>query len=387
MRVLQLSHSFPRSTDDPLATYLAGLGRALVDAGVEVHAVVPHGRGLSLTDEVAGMAVRRFRYGPERAEILAYERAVMPAIRERPSRALLIPPYLGAYARAATRAVRELRPDVIHAHWWIPAGLVAAVASWRTGVPYVLTAHGTDVVAAHTRGLRHLSGWVLRRAAVTAAVSETLRAQLEALHPGLAVEVLRMPVPGAGAGAAAKAPFSEVPPIRVVGVGRLSPEKGFDILVAAVALARAAGTPVEARIVGDGPERERLAALIEARGVGDAVQLVGGVPRERLAEQYAWGHAAVAPSRREGLGLAALDAIAAGRPVIAAHVGGLPEAVREGEDGLLVPPGDPVALAEALGRLPLPPPVGRSLEGHRPEEVAAAHLAAYKRAAATRRPR
>lgn len=384
MRVVQLSHSFPRSTHDPLATYLAGLGRALVDAGVEVHAVVPHGRGLALADDVAGMAVRRFRYGPERAEILAYERAIMPAVREKPSRALLIPPYLAAFARAATRAVRELRPDVIHAHWWIPAGLVAATASRRTGVPYVLTAHGTDVVAAHTRGLRRLSGWVLQRAAVTAAVSETLRAQLEALHPGLAVEVLRMPVPGVGAGE--PKPFPEAPPIRVVGVGRLSPEKGFDLLVEAVGLARAAGTEVEAEIVGDGPERERLAALIDARGLGGVVRLVGGVPRDQLAERYAGAHAAVAPSRREGLGLAALDAIAAGRPVIAAHVGGLPEAVREGDDGLLVPPGDPVALAEALGRLPLAAPMGRSLAGHRPEEVAAAHLDAYKRAAATRRP-
>jgi glycosyltransferase involved in cell wall biosynthesis len=170
------------------------------------------------------------------------------------------------------------------------------------------------------------------------------------------------------------------PPLRLVGVGRLSPEKGFDLLVEAVALARSGGTEVEATIVGDGPERVRLEQLIRARGLDGIVRLAGPVPRPELGPWFADAHAAVAPSRREGLGLAALDAIAAGRPVIATRVGGLPEAVREGEDGLLVTPEDPMALAEALSRLPLPAPSARSLAGHHPEEVAAAHLTTYKRA-------
>jgi glycosyltransferase involved in cell wall biosynthesis len=165
----------------------------------------------------------------------------------------------------------------------------------------------------------------------------------------------------------------------VVAVGRLSVEKGFDLLVEAVAQARANGVDVSANIVGEGPERDRLAAQAEGLGVAEWVRLVGPVPHERLGEVFAPAHAAVAPSRREGLGLAALDALAAGRPVITARVGGLPEAVADGVDGVLVAPGDPAELADALGRLPLPPPRGDLLAEHDPAAVTQAHLDLYEK--------
>ena len=88
-------------------------------------------------------------------------------------------------------------------------------------------------------------------------------------------------------------------------------------------------------------------------------------------------HALVAPSRREGLGLVALEAFARGRPVVASRVGGLAESVVDGVDGFLVPPDDPKALAAALARLPIDPPAASALLKHSPIEVGRTHLEAY----------
>jgi glycosyltransferase involved in cell wall biosynthesis len=147
-------------------------------------------------------------------------------------------------------------------------------------------------------------------------------------------------------------------PVRVVAIGRNSPEKGFDLL-------RGLDVPVD--VYGEGTE-----------------SLPGGhgpVTRSELLDALARAHAVVVPSRREGLGLVALEALAAGRPVIATRVGGLPEVVEDGVDGILVPPDDVDALRAAVARLPLPPPKGAALARHRPAEVAARHLEVYVSAA------
>jgi glycosyltransferase involved in cell wall biosynthesis len=88
-------------------------------------------------------------------------------------------------------------------------------------------------------------------------------------------------------------------------------------------------------------------------------------------------HALVAPSRREGLGMVALEAFTRGRPVVASRVGGLAESVEDGVDGYLVPPEDPIALAAAIARLPFGPPKGTATLRHSPIEVGRSHLEAY----------
>jgi glycosyltransferase involved in cell wall biosynthesis len=165
-------------------------------------------------------------------------------------------------------------------------------------------------------------------------------------------------------------------PVRLVAAGRLSVEKGFDVLLEAVRLAVADGLDVHLDLIGSGPEHDRLAEL--AAPLGDRVQLIPAQPRESLWAHMDAAQVLVVPSRREGLGLVALEAIARGRPVIASRAGGLPEVVLDGVDGVLVPPEDARALADALHKLPLAPPAGGALVRHSPRDVAAAHLAAYE---------
>lgn len=376
IRVLHLTSSFPRHRDDTVAPFLLVLARAQVEAGMDVHVLAPHDAGLPRSEDWSGAGVRRFRYAPPRWERLAYRGGLLGAADRFPG-AALVPGLVAGFSAAAVSASRRLAPDVLHAHWWFPGGLAGAVASLATGVPLVVTLHGSDVHLAHRPGWRSLARAVCARASVVAAVSGPLAAEAAKVL-GLAqhrVEVAHMPVPP---GPAEPSPLPAHPPLRLVAVGRLVPEKGFDVLVDAVSLMVSAGAQVELVVVGDGPEGPALAQ--RAGALGARVRWAGPLPRAELDAELDAAHALVVPSRREGLGLVALEALARGRPVVAARVGGLPEVVADGADGILVPPGDPAALAEALGRLPLAIPRGAAPVRHRPEEVAAAHLALYRRA-------
>jgi glycosyltransferase involved in cell wall biosynthesis len=347
VRVLHLTSSFPRWDGDTSGLFVLDLAAG---SGLDAHVLAPHAPGAARAEMLAGVGVRRFRYAPDRLEQLAYGGGIPDNLR-RPARAPLLAPFLLAFWIAARAEVRRLRPDVVHAHWWAPAGVVAA----RLGVPWVVTVHGSD---ARLPGRRH----ALRRAGAVGAVSESLVAEL-----GEPAELLPMPLhvrpvrPWAPPSA---------PPIRVLAVGRNAPEKGFDVLLEAAARCRADGVDIEVDFVGAGTE------AIGGRG-----------PRSRaeIADLLAGVHALVVPSRREGLGLVALEALACGVPVVASAVGGLPEIVQDGVDGRLVPAGDAVALAVALRDLPRPAPVGRAVARHEPEAVAALHLEVYERVTARRR--
>jgi glycosyltransferase involved in cell wall biosynthesis/uncharacterized membrane protein YbhN (UPF0104 family) len=371
LRVLHVTSTYPRADGEPTGLFMADLVSAQVAAGLQVSVLAPHDAGLAADAEIGGAPVHRFRYGPDALEILSYRGGLLASAR-RPLGILMVPGYVVAMIAATVTATRR-HIDVIHAHWWFPGGLAAVVASRLVGVPFIVTLHGSDVALARRRPLRPLARAVLRRAAAVTAVSQALAVEAAAvlgLPPG-SIVVLAMPIVAPKAVPPPLAP----PPIRVVAVGRLAPEKGFDVLVAAVSRLGDEGVSVEVEIVGDGPERDRLMAT--GRRLGVALELPGRLGRADLYARMAAAHVVAVPSRREGLGLAAVEALALGRPVVASRVGGLVETVEDGVDGLLVAPDDPGALAAALKRCPLPVPVGRAVERHRPDACAAAHSGLY----------
>ena len=135
----------------------------------------------------------------------------------------------------------------------------------------------------------------------------------------------------------------------LVGVGRLVPIKGFDVLVRALPAIVKEAPAARLCLVGDGPDRPALEAEARALGVADRVLLAGA--HEEVAPFLAAADLLVAPSRNEGLGKALVEAMALGLPVVATRVGGIPAVVADGQTGSLVPPDDPPALARAVGAL------------------------------------
>ena len=276
--------------------------------------------------------------------------------------------------------------DVVHVNLWHPwASHYGLLAAWLKRVPTVVVLHADLEV--HSRLSAAVSRWFFERASAVVAVSAEMARSLEeraGLAPGSVLTVYN----GVEAGSA----IADREPggaITVCCAGRLSHEKGFD--VALRALAELEG--VFLHLVGDGPDRKALEELAAELGLEGRVRFEGWVQDVRPALERC--DVFVAPSRREAFGMAVAEAMAAGLPVVASAVGGLPELVVHGETGLLVPPDDPRALAGAVCTLVKDPASARRMGRAGRERVLrhfgaeasrAAMLDIYRAAAAGRKP-
>jgi glycosyltransferase involved in cell wall biosynthesis len=293
MKVVVLTTSYPRDADDVA-------GRFVADAVEGV-------RGLGVDVEVVSPATFR-HFG------VAYGNGIAQNLRASPWKLALVPGFLAAYVRAARAASRDA--DLVHAHW-IPS----AIAARATGKPYVLQVWGTDVELA--RRAPALVRPLVAGARLVIAASNFLGDAARTLG---ASEVRVVPY---GVDLPAQVGFPDEPP-HILYAGRLSEEKGIlEFVEATEGLPRV--------VVGDGPLRDR---------VPDAI---GFAPPAELGGFYERAAIVCAPSRREGYGLAAREAMAYGRPLVATSVGGLVDL--EGDGVVLVPPRDPQALRAAVERL------------------------------------
>ena len=295
MRVVVLTTSYPRGPDDVAGAFVRDAVEHVRDAGVEIEVVSP-------------ASFRHFG--------LAYGAGIVGNLRRKPWLVLVLPLFLVSYALAARRAARDA--DLVHAHW-----LPSALPALATRRPFVVQLWGTDVELG--RRARPVARALLRRARLVIGASVALAAAARELG---AREVRVVPT---GVDVPEQIAPPDEPP-HVLYAGRLSEEKGVaELLEAANGIPRV--------IVGDGPLRAR---------VPDAV---GFVPPRELGPYYERAAVVACPSRREGYGVVAREAMAYGRPVVACAVGGLVDAVEDGVTGLLVPPRDPAALRAALERL------------------------------------
>jgi glycosyltransferase involved in cell wall biosynthesis len=379
MRVLFLTHSFPRYDGDVAGSFLLRLAVALEHEGVSVRALAPAAPDLADHASIEGIEVDRFRYAPRALETLAYSGDMPEQVaRSMGARAALLGMFAGEL-RAVIRVTRATRPDVVHAHWWFPSGIVATLARRFTGVPVVTTMHGTDVrIARRAPAARPILARVMRRSAAVTAVSEWLADEAHELTGAARPIVAPMPVaihlfsPGQG-GLARE---------RLLFVGRLTQQKGLDLLLRALALG---SSPIGLDVVGDGPERAALMDLAETLGIASRVRWLGTQPPEALPTLYRSAVALVVASIEEGLGLVAVEALLCETPVVAFASGGLTDVVVHGVTGLL-------ALASAIGALLDLPDRGASL-GHAgrtrvlsqfsPEVVARRYHDIYESARAT----
>jgi len=293
------------------------------------------------------------------------------------------------YARlcaAAVRAARRTRPDVVFAHFLFPAGAAGAAAATAARCPLVVMAHGTDVEnARRSRALAAATRAVTARSAALIANSRWLadrlgpvRAPVEVIDCGVDLEIF---APRSAAAARAQLGWGADEPA-FLAVGSLLERKGvLELADAFEQLGRGS-----LAFVGDGPLRDRLAGRA-------GVRLVGRIPNAEVPSWIAACNVLCQPSRMEPFGQAALEAMAMERSVVATTIGGPPEFVVP-QAGVLVAPGDVIALAGALDRaasLPCPnPPARRAAAEHDLHRQAARMAAVLERAAAgavSRRPR
>lgn len=344
MNVLFLTHNFPRSPGDAAGSFVLRLARALREEDVHVHVVAPAGAGLQSHDEIEGIPITRFRYAPRRYEKLAYTGNMASDVASSWSARLALVGFLGADFVQAVKARRAVEPDVIHAHWWFPSGVVGAWLGSLSHVPLLTTMHGTDVRLARTVGVaKPLFRHVLQHSAAVTTVSRWLADEVEKLSPGTNPTVAPMPV-----STHLFAPGGTREKARLLFVGRLSGQKGLEHLLYALADMRGETT---LDVVGDGPARAVLEGIAAERGVASRVRWHGQLRQPDLAALYQKASALVVPSADEGLGMVAIEALLCETPVVAFDSGGLRDIIRHDRTGLLVKPGDRKALAKAVDSL------------------------------------
>ena len=261
------------------------------------------------------------------------------------------------YASLAARALAQSarRPDVVWAHYLVPTGSIARLVARTRRVPFVVTAHGTDVANAESSPrLRRETQAVVQDAAAVVVVSADLGARLDALCGPLG-DRLHVISAGVDTGlfhdgdrdVAAAAVGWDPPSPRLVYLGNLVEVKNLARLIEAFAILYGRGRAGGLAFAGDGPLRMALGEHARAFGVSGAVHFAGEVPRDEAPRWLRAADVVCLPSLREGLGLAALEGLACGRAVVVSRTAGAAAAVTDAV-GALCDPRDVDSIAEAI---------------------------------------
>jgi len=338
MRLVMAAHSAPRWHGDVAGSFLVRLAEALVQRGHTLAMVAPADRGRAGRITVDGVEVLQVRYASPQREDLAYTGDMARSARS-PSGAWAFLRLVRALRAGVRAEARRIDAQLVHAFWWVPGGWAAT----GTGLPSVVSLMGTDVAMMRLLPARILAHRVLTRASRVTALSTFLADEARRLARLGDLAIDRVPVPADTTrfGSAAAAGGGGI-----AYLGRLSPQKRVDLLLEAVHAARIA---VPLTIIGDGPDRARLERRVAELGLGN-VRFLGAVPDAEVPPIVSAADVVAFPAQREGLGLAAAEALMLGVPVVAtSDGGGVLDLVRDGA-GAAVAEATPSAFGAALQR-------------------------------------
>ncbi len=245
------------------------------------------------------------------------------------------------------RLIDQVKPDIMHAHYVSSCGLVAALSGFH---PFVISAWGDDILEFPRKTPLHRLAAIkaLRSADRITATSETLARKTDLLLNGTRkINVIPFGVD------IERFKYVQRPPHEIITIGtvrNLTPKYGIDVLIRSFAVLCRIRSDLRLLIVGDGPSRPDLAELAASLGVSKKVVFAGKIPNERVFDYMKEMDIFAMPSVGEGetFGVAAVEAMATGLPVVASKIGGLPEVIEDGVTGLLTVPGDSESLRAAL---------------------------------------
>lgn len=360
LKLLMLASSYPRSEEDSASVFLRHLAESLSQRGIRVHVLAPGDKehGTRMEDDIY---VHRFQYFPRRLQKLAYGSGILPNLKQNPLLWIEVPFFVAVMGYSLLREVWKERPDLIHAHWVLPQGLIAVLAKLLYKLPVITTAHGGDAFALRAGLMRKLKRLVLRRGdawtANTHATARAFAAEGAAQQPYIIPMGVDVEYFGKGCRSTLR---SELPgeEFLVLFVGRLVEKKGVDDLLRAFSLLP---PEVQAKttlwVVGEGEAHSNLRQCAEELGIIGKVRFWGHINNYRLPDFYAAADLFVAPSIEaasgdtEGQGVVFLEAFAARLCVLATSIGGIPEVVDNGYTGILVGPRNPQQLSVAMEKL------------------------------------
>jgi glycosyltransferase involved in cell wall biosynthesis len=324
-RLLVLASTYPRWAGDPEPGFVHELCKRLA-RWFDVRVVCPHASGAAETEVLDGVTITRYRYAPDRWESLVHGGGMMANLRRGRWRLLLIPSFFLSGLLRSAMVGRQWRPDVVHAHWLVPQGLIMALLArvvFQT-TPWLCTSHGADLFTLRRFPFVAIKRWVAKAANGITVVSPAMVDALARLAPGTKARVLPMGVdlqerftPDRSQARSAD---------ELLFVGRLVEKKGLRFLISALPYILAERPATRLTIAGFGPEEQALRDQAAQLGLSQRVDFLGAVPQVELPHLYRRAAVFVAPfveaasGDQEGLGLVSVEAIGCGCPVLVGDV-------------------------------------------------------------------
>jgi len=357
LRVLVLATTFPRWENDTEPRFIFDLTKPLAEK-VSLWVLAPHAPGAKMQEDIDGVKVLRFPYFfPKCMQTLCYEGGILPKLKTSWLARLQLPFFLVAQSFHIWLTVRKYKINFIHCHWIIPQGFFVALLNAFTGIPYLLTAHGGDVYSFKKNPLIRLcSDFALKRAKTCTVNSKPTGQAVHSIRSSASIKVIPM-----GVDTRLFNPEKNNAKIKerlniqdsfLLAVGRFAEKKGFKYLIQAMPRILEKKPQVKLVLIGFGPQEEELKRLILELNLENSVLLPGSKTGDELAQYFATADIFIGPSvvtesgDTEGQGVVFLEAMASGTAVIASDVGGVRDAVRDMETGLLIPQKNPEAIAE-----------------------------------------
>jgi len=346
VRVLLVSTSFPRYPGDSSGPFVARLAEAL-GASIDVSVLVPDSRVKADFLANTRYQVRSYQYAPRSWQRLAHEPGGIPvALRKHPQLWVLLPIFLLAMFIAVLRAGRSA--DIIHANWAM-TGLICGLAGKLLRKPVVTTLRGSDVSRLDRSRLNRLVlGIVLRLNVRVIAVSISMQHALRQLFPHRAAGITHIPNGVDQQLLSLKLPAPSKGALRLVSIGNLILGKGNAAIIQAL---RTLPNTVMLTLIGEGPEYKQLVQQARALRVEERVHFKGVVPPHAIPDMLAQHDVLILASFSEGRPNVVVEAMAAGRAVLASRLPGTQELIEHGHNGLLFEPGDPAAIVQSIGLL------------------------------------
>ena len=335
-KLLVVSTSFPMRPGDGLSPFILEHCQHLSILGWEVTALVPHHKGLKDREVWGAVTVRRFRYLPERLEDVGYSGGIMPNLKKRPWKIFKLPFYIYSMYREALKISVEGNFDLVSFQWIFPASFWLGRFARVSGLPIVLTGHGTDIHMASRGIFKKFANWSFKKADALTVNSaymklllkdNTLPSKAEVIHVGVDSEKFHP--------ANTKPSDSK----KILYVGRLIKQKGIELLVEAFIDIPKQIPEARLEIIGYGPEKENIKAILKAAHLEESVTMMDAVPHDDLPAIYGQSRVLVLPSLiPEGLGMTPAEAGLCGVPTVTFGLGGTSEIVINNKTGLIVEP-------------------------------------------------
>ncbi|MDP8299560.1 MAG: glycosyltransferase family 4 protein [Candidatus Tantalella remota] len=315
----------------------------------EIDVLTTHFKGLKKKETVNGVNIYRV---PVLFRTSLFT-ATMPSLLSFPFSAMI----------TGWRLIKEKKYDVIHTHFGVPSGPAGVIFSKMSGIPMILSLHGGDIYDPSKKMSPHrhaIFRWGVRKtinsAAETVAQSTATKSKAESIYkPFKNISIIPLGIPKPEILNVCRKDLDlKNDKLYVTSIGRLIKRKGYDTLIKSFALLRDRGINANLLLIGDGPERSSLEKLSVKLGLSNHINFLKWLDEKKF-QYLSSSDLFVLPSMYEPFGIVILEAMFCGLPVVSTNKGGPADIIKDGRNGLLVRPGDPAALAQAIEKIATDP--------------------------------